>query len=96
MTTVLAVDLGDFTLNQGAVRDFTVVAESGRKVTRQFCPTCGTPLFTRAEMNPAQIFIKCTTLDDPNVFTPVMNCWTSSAPTWAPLADVPHSFPGNP
>jgi hypothetical protein len=95
-TTVLAVDRSDFTLLKGEIRPFTVKAASGRDVTRQFCPACGTPLFTLAEMNPEQIFIKCTTLDDPNAFVPVMSCWTGSAPAWAPSADVPVRFPGNP
>lgn len=96
MTTVLAVERGDFRLLIGEVRDFTFTADSGRKVTRQFYQQCGTPLFTRAEMNPSQVFIKCTTPDDPNRFVPVMSCWTASAPSWAPLAEVAHSFPGNP
>ena len=94
-TTVLSVPKEALEI-EGTPREFTVQAASGRAVTRLFCPDCGTPLFTVAEMNPEERFVKCTTLDAPDAFRPVMNCWTGSAPEWAPLAEVDVSFEGNP
>ena len=94
-TSVLAIPKGDLDVT-GDVRSYTVAADSGRKVTRSFCGECGTPLFTDAEMNTDDRFIKLTTLDQPDQFEPQMNCWTGSAPAWSPIADAPISFSGNP
>jgi len=50
---------------------------------RRFCPSCGTPLFSEAEARPHLIFVRVGTFDDPNLATPAMTIWTSSAPRWA-------------
>ncbi len=94
-TTILAVPNEKLQID-GEVRAFTVKAASDREVTRLFCPNCGTPLFTRAEMNPSQTFVKCTTLDEPAAFTPTMTCWTSGAQPWAPLPENTVNFEANP
>lgn len=95
-TTVLAIPVAAFELLSGQPASHTVTAASGRAVTRQFCPVCGTPLFTRAEMLPESIFIKCTTLDEPSAVAPTTNFWTASAIPWAKLDDALHAFAGNP
>lgn len=81
--TVFAIPQAAFKLLQGDVGAFTVTANSGRAVTREFCKACGSPLFTKAEMVPDLIFIKAGSLDDPSWLTPSVNCWTSKAPPWA-------------
>ena len=63
---------------------FTLTAESGQKVSRQFCTQCGSPLFTLAENNPEFIWIKAGSLDDSNWLIPTYSCWTHSAANWAP------------
>jgi hypothetical protein len=50
---------------------------------RGFCPTCGTPLFSAAEVRPHLIYVRAGTLDDPEVARPAVTVWTSSAPSWA-------------
>jgi hypothetical protein len=50
---------------------------------RRFCPVCGTPLFSEAEARPLLIFVRVGTFDDPNLVSPEMTIWTSSAPSWA-------------
>ena len=84
---------GSFTVNvcfptaamqvQGELRDFRGVAESGNVMHRRFCPTCGTPMFSEAEIRPQLIFVRAGTLDDPEVARPSASIWTSQAPTWA-------------
>ncbi len=49
----------------GELRTFTKVGESGRKVTREFCPTCGSGICNRLEVAPGAVVIKGGTLDDP-------------------------------
>jgi len=63
----------------GKTSDFSSLADSGSRMHRRFCPNCGTPLFSEAEARPHLIFVRAGTFDDPNVATPAMTIWTSSA-----------------
>lgn len=59
------------------------VADSGAKMTRSFCPKCGTPVFSEAEPRPEAIIVRVGSLDDPELGKPVATIWTSMAPSWA-------------
>src|SRR5262245_36182382 len=50
---------------QREVRAYTKRADSGRKITREFCPICGSGINNRLEMVPGLVVIKGGTLDDP-------------------------------
>lgn len=63
---LMAMPEAGFELTKGVVKDFTRT-DIERAVTRQFCPNCGTHLFTRAPGFPA-VIIKIGSLDDPSVF----------------------------
>ena len=67
----------------GKMSDFSSVADSGNRMHRRFCPTCGTPLFSEAEARAHLVFVRVGTFDDPNLASPSMTIWTSSAPRWA-------------
>ena len=67
----------------GKTSDYQSLADSGNKMHRRFCPTCGTSLFSEAEVRPHLIFVRVGSFDDPNLVTPAMTVWTSSAPRWA-------------
>ena len=67
----------------GSTSDFQSVADSGNKMHRRFCPSCGTPLFSEAAARPHLVFVRVGTFDDPNVAEPAMTIWTASAPRWA-------------
>jgi hypothetical protein len=67
----------------GETRDFQSVADSGNKMHRRFCPTCGTHLFSEAESRPHLVFVRAGTLDDPEIARPVATIWTARAPSWA-------------
>ena len=68
---------------EGETKDYRSVADSGNVMHRRFCPSCGTALFSEAEIRPHLIFVRAGTLDDPEVAKPVATIWTSSAPSWA-------------
>ena len=68
---------------EGEMKDYRSVADSGNAMHRRFCPSCGTSLFSEAEIRPHLIFVRAGTLDDPEVAKPAATIWTSSAPTWA-------------
>ena len=68
---------------EGELRDFASVADSGNAMHRRFCPTCGTPMFSAAEVRPHLIFVRAGTLDDPEIARPAATIWTAQAPAWA-------------
>src|SRR5512147_233659 len=52
----------------GETRGYTKIGDSGKPVTRAFCPICGTSLFSRGEGSAGVIMLKAGTLDDVEVF----------------------------
>jgi hypothetical protein len=77
---------------KGEPRYYEVTADSGKKRQLGFCATCGSPLFSKLEAMPNVIGIAAASLDDPNLFRPSMNIYTSSAPAWAIFAEGVPSF----
>jgi hypothetical protein len=78
----------------GEVRWHESVADSGNRMKRGFCPTCGTPLFSAAEARPHLLFIRAGALDDPGLRGPEAVIWTAAAPDWACLDPVLPHYPG--
>jgi hypothetical protein len=68
---------------RGEVRDHENIADSGNRMRRGFCPSCGTPLFSAAEARPHLLFVRAGALDDPGLMPPQATIWTSQAPDWA-------------
>jgi hypothetical protein len=57
-------------------------ADSGNIVTRAFCPTCGSPLFSTNNAMPEFLFVRAASLDDPSLYKPKMVVWAKSAQGW--------------
>lgn len=62
-------------------RYYAVVADSGRKLKRGFCPKCGSHVLLQPDF-PDIIFVVVSSLDDPSEFKPEQEIWTSSAQPW--------------
>ena len=62
---VFAANRSDVQLT-GKTSSYQVVGDSGKTVTRHFCPNCGSPLFSDVEMLPDLIFMRIVSLDDPS------------------------------
>jgi hypothetical protein len=82
-TVGVLVRAADLRILCGQVRGYTTIADSGRKITREFCPNCGSPLFTRAEKCPDSVFLKAGSLDEPELVKPSCQTWTKRAVPWA-------------
>jgi len=80
----LIVSRQDLTIS-GATRTYWTEAESGRRVAREFCATCGTPLFSYTENKPGRVGLKVGSLDDPSQFKPQLAIWMASAQPWHTL-----------
>jgi hypothetical protein len=57
-------------------------ADSGSTVTRAFCPTCGSPLYSTNNAMPQFLFVRAASLDDPSLYKPKMVVWAKSAQGW--------------
>jgi hypothetical protein len=69
----------------GALAEHTKAADSGNRVTRRFCPQCGTQLFSDSSGRPGFTVVRLGTLDDPSSVAPSANIWAARAPAWACL-----------
>ena len=69
----------------GPVTKVLRTADSGNKVERGFCPTCGSQMYSRTvEPSGTQpIRIRAGTLDNPDLQPPQACIWVDSAPAWA-------------
>lgn len=66
----------------GEVKVYDRPTDSGASVGRVFCPRCGAPVYSLNSSMPEMIFIRASSLDDPEVFEPKMVVFTSRAPSW--------------
>ena len=75
-------------------------ADSGNIVSRAFCPTCGAPVYSRNSSMPGMIFLRASSLDDPEVAQPQMVVYASRGPSWdhvdPDLPTFPDMPPGGP
>jgi hypothetical protein len=80
----------------GELTDFVNVADSGNRMHRRFCPTCGTPVFSAAESRPHLLIVRNGALDDRELLKPGATIWTESAPEWAWIDEALPQHAGQP
>ena len=74
----------------GELTFFDAPADSGNVISRGFCPTCGSPVYSRNSGMPDLVFVRASSLDQPEDFEPAMIVYTSRAPAWdQPMAGLP-------
>ncbi len=83
-TINLAFPSDSFTIS-GELRDYPSTADSGHRMHRRFCPTCGVHLFSEAEERSHLIIVRAGTLDKPELVELDAHIWTEEAPDWAYL-----------
>lgn len=74
-----------FRITAGTPKGFTKPGDSGRPVTRYFCPDCGCPLYTEPPLHPETLFLKAGSLDDPTLVKPDRQAWMRSRVDWAQI-----------
>ena len=77
----------------GEVTFYDRPADSGNIVSRGFCPTCGSAIYSRNSGIPTMVFPRASALNDPNMVTPQMVVYTSRAPAWDHVDPALPSFP---
>lgn len=79
----------------GDLVEYTVVGDSGKLVRRQRCATCGAPLITVFDDEPAFICLKACSLDDPSWLKPEFHLYVKSKQPWDMIADDLPQYPGD-
>jgi hypothetical protein len=67
---------------KGSTTLFEKLADSGNMARREFCATCGTPLFASSSARADYLGVKAASLDDPRGFKPEADVWVGSAQPW--------------
>jgi hypothetical protein len=81
---------------EGERRAFRRQGDSGRWLTFQFCPTCGSSVFWESEASPDMVSVAVGAFADPTFPPPVRTVWTTSKHDWFAFpGSLPH-HPGNP
>jgi hypothetical protein len=66
----------------GEVTIYAKAADSGNIVSRAFCTTCGSPIYSLNSANSELMFLRASCLDDMNLFQPQMVVYTSRGAPW--------------
>jgi len=67
---------------RGEPRYYAVVGGSGNPVHRGFCQTCGSQVTIKIGRRPDVLGLQAGCLDDPSVYRPTKDLFTSSAQAW--------------
>ncbi len=95
VSTIIGVAATDIEV-EGEVKTFVSETERGGTIDRQFCPACGSPLFSLSPNLPDMVFVKVGTFDDTDWYRPQLNIWTGSAQAWYHIDPELMSFERNP
>jgi hypothetical protein len=77
---------------QGRLKIFHDKGDSGQPVERNFCPECGSPIFSDVAVMPGMTFIKAGTLDDTSWLDPKMHVYCDSKEHWTPIPEGSQTF----
>jgi len=96
MATFFGVPQDDFTLISGNPKARRYVHASGKTLDRNFCPDCGSRVFsTNLQSFPGVVFVMLGSLDRPELIQPKLEMFTRRRLTWMKPLDVPQ-FDGMP
>ena len=77
----------------GETTGYPRATDTGNTVTRHFCPTCGAPTHSTNSGYPGTVFVRASSLDDPEVFRPQMVVFASRGPSWDTMDPALPAFP---
>ena len=71
----------------GKVSSYSQTADSGNKMTKRFCPDCGTLLFGNSSGRQNSVSIRAGTIDQFNLIKPQMNVFVAKKIKSTPIND---------
>jgi hypothetical protein len=78
-TALVVVPAEAFRVLQGEPRWYGSPSEAAGLTRRAFCGECGSPVFGKPDVAPHIVALHAASLDDPTIFHPQMDVWTSDA-----------------
>lgn len=93
--SVVALVSADSIRVEGDVQSYEDTADSGARLERQFCPRCGSAMFSRQPGSPNTVIIKAGSFDDTSWIKPAVHVWCDSAQPWVEIPQNVAKFPGN-
>ena len=80
----------DFEITGGETKAFAYVANSGKSLLRNYCPTCAARVYSsKLESFPGLVFVQLGALEDRTGFDPKMEMFVRRRLPWAKPLDVP-------
>jgi hypothetical protein len=77
---------------QGQLKTFHDTGDSGQPVDRNFCPECGSPIFTDVTVMPGVAFLKAGTLDETAWLDPKLHVYCDSKEQWTFISEGSQQF----
>jgi hypothetical protein len=88
--TWFGVPDSDFALSSGQTKSYGYVADSGKTLERNFCPECGSRLYTsKLQSFPGLVFVQLGSLDQPSLIQPKLEMFTKRRLAWVAPLDLP-------
>jgi hypothetical protein len=81
---------------EGATREYRLRSEAGNRVTRVFCPSCGSPILGRNTAMPGFVTVSLGTFDDSSVFEPSVAIFARNRKPWDGVPDSVVSYDAQP
>ena len=95
-TVNAVVQSADFKITKGTTKQYDDAAtKSGRVLSRHFCGTCGSPIYSHRNPHPGFVVVRAGTLDDPGKLKVATHIWTSSARPWDHIDPATECHPEN-
>ena len=80
----------------GKIQFYESASDRNTIVSRGFCPTCGGAVFNKCAAFENLVMIYAGVLEDPSVFEPTMDFYTSSAQHWNCMLETTKKFEREP
>ena len=92
----VVVPSAQFKITQGTTTQYDDSATaSGRTLSRPFCPTCGSPIYSHRNPDPGFVGGRAGSLDDSSGMKSKAHIWTGTAMPWAYIDPASERHPGN-
>ena len=85
-----------FRITKGATKKYDDSAtQSGRTLSRHFCGSCGSPIYSHRNPNPGFVVVRAGSLDDSSGMKIAAHIWTSTARSWDHIDPATERHPQN-
>lgn len=87
--TIAFVPESDISFDQGEIKDYIKIAESGNERAQGFCPNCGSAIYaTSVGDSPKMYAMRVGSIDQRDELVPQKQIWCQSAQSWLPEFDT--------